>query len=335
MKNQEDGERAIEALNGQEMMKRPLKVSLARSPSRPRNNNKVKTDSPEISFQGGKEKTQPGEKKTHLILTVGTNALPVWVAWYHLKEHLNNPKVGFLYTDETEKAMKCLKKYCKDASFFDISKVPNAGNPQNVRTTVESVLNNQLSDKSIHVHYTGGTQVMGVETVSAIAVKSSSNFDRSYLDARSSSVPSIRCKESCWGVPDARDGIDPDLNRIANLNGFKVCESEKLKENNTTKVKLAVGLIAAKNFQKIKSEFRGSGFNPFNNQQDNCWEQILKNTNETKQTWSQILAELNKAYSFVNGSPGDITEIRQFFTQNNRWLQFAVLAAFRGCLGKD
>ena len=28
---------------------------------------------------------------TQLILTIGTNPLPVWVAWHHLKNHLTEP----------------------------------------------------------------------------------------------------------------------------------------------------------------------------------------------------------------------------------------------------
>ena len=43
---------------------------------------------------------------TQLIMTVGTNALPVWVAWYHLKDKLKDESdddilVRFIHTAGT------------------------------------------------------------------------------------------------------------------------------------------------------------------------------------------------------------------------------------------
>ena len=227
MENREDGERAIEALDGQDMMGRPLKVNPARPRPEPPNNiddNRRKNGREENS-DSLETRPQGDEEKIHLILTVGTNALPVWVAWYHLKKPLSNPKVGFVYTQETEKAMRCLSKYCKDAECFEIPPT-EAGNPSAVRTTVTNQLDHQLNGESIHVHYTGGTQVMGVETVSTIATKRKT-VQRSYLDARSKLKPRVLDRNGTEiGPKDAREGIDPDIEKIADLNGFEV-KSEK------------------------------------------------------------------------------------------------------------
>ena len=57
---------------------------------------------------------------THLIMTVGTNALPIWVAWYHLKNALKKPiKVWFVHTPDTQNETDRLAKYfAPDAHFL-------------------------------------------------------------------------------------------------------------------------------------------------------------------------------------------------------------------------
>ena len=47
---------------------------------------------------------------TQLIFTVGTNALPIWVAWYHLKDKLEAPiKVRLVHTTDTEPQKEVLE----------------------------------------------------------------------------------------------------------------------------------------------------------------------------------------------------------------------------------
>ena len=216
------------------------------------------------------------EGKNYLILTVGTNALPIWVAWYHLKEYLNNPKVGFVYTKETKNAMECLRNdHCTGQAFFDIPETL-PGNPKRVVNAIEAVVNKLPANAPIHVHYTGGTQVMGVETVSAIAEKRTSNFDCSYLDARSGSGPTIQHRENSKRIDpaDARQGISPDIHRIADLNGFQVrnfwikhenrCydgpqkfERDTLKKSEEAKLEIAQ-IILSNNNNNVFSDTRNS-----------------------------------------------------------------------------
>ena len=162
---------------------------------------------------------------TQLILTVGTNPLPVWVAWYHLKDELKQPvKVRFVHTAGTVNEKERLEKYCNPMdTLAHISTSP--GTPGTVREDVAVVLCDNLDQFSyLHVHYTGGTKVMSVETVAALEYGLQENeiiYDISYLDPRSNTGPTIvDSSGQTLGPDDARKNIDPDLQKIANLNGF-------------------------------------------------------------------------------------------------------------------
>ena len=161
---------------------------------------------------------------TQLIFTVGTNPLPVWVAWHHLKGKLQPPvHVRFVHTANTTTEKERLKKYCHGATFLNAIQT-SAGNPRLVRDAIRPVVNNLADTDLLHVHYTGGTKVMGVETVAALeaSLPQGIHLDTSYLDARSNSGPVIVNRAGNNWVNDARKDIDPNLCRIALLNGFEI-----------------------------------------------------------------------------------------------------------------
>ena len=162
---------------------------------------------------------------TQLIMTVGTNALPVWVAWHHLKDKLEQPvTVRFVHTEDTKLQKNLLGTHCSSASFGKHIKT-SPGNPGTVRGDIRSKILGGLDEGSthLHVHYTGGTQVMGVETVSAIeerlAEKPNISLDTTYLDARGGKGPCLISRRKVI-KSDARNDINIDLNHIALLNGF-------------------------------------------------------------------------------------------------------------------
>lgn len=162
---------------------------------------------------------------TQLILTVGTNPLPIWVAWYHLKDKLEQPvSVRFVYTSDTEDEKKRLERYCHGASFGRHIQT-SSGNPGTVRRDIRDRIVNSLGDETthLHIHYTGGTKVMGVETVSAVesGLPQNVNIDTTYLDPRGSRGPCILSRRRIL-VGDTRKDIDAYLERIALLNGFVV-----------------------------------------------------------------------------------------------------------------
>ena len=162
---------------------------------------------------------------TQLILTVGTNPLPVWVAWYHLKEKLLQPiKVRFVHTEETTNEKDRLMQNCQGASLLNPVQT-SAGSPYTVRTNIMAILNNLPNETTcLHIHYTGGTKVMAVETVAAIeaALPDGIYLDTSYLDPRKATGPAIVNRAGTPWVKDTRKDVDPDLSRIAELNGFEL-----------------------------------------------------------------------------------------------------------------
>ena len=85
---------------------------------------------------------------------------------------------------------------------------------------------------NLHVHYTGGTQAMGVATVCAMVLAKGEllskkqrevSTDASYLDPGRGSAPRIVSWESTHPlIEDTRVGIPADIYRIAKINGFQV-----------------------------------------------------------------------------------------------------------------
>ena len=165
---------------------------------------------------------------TQLIMTVGENPLPVWVAWSHLKNQLNPPvEVRFVYTPKTKDEKDRLEKYCSAATFGKHIKT-SPGNPKTVRDDIKNKILGGLDKNTthLHVHYTGGTKVMSVQTVAEIAYGISSNsninnYNTSYLDPRGNEGPTIVDSDGIAYNPlDARKDINVNLQKIALLNGF-------------------------------------------------------------------------------------------------------------------
>lgn len=165
---------------------------------------------------------------TQLIMTVGTNALPVWVAWHHLKDKLEQPvSVRFVYTNQTKVEMKKLNDVinsdCPGISILNAINV-DPGEPKSVQNEITRNIIDSLNDNTkIHIHYTGGTKAMVVESVSTIERKLASTdktINASYLNPRGDIGPKIVSRTKLR-VKDTRKGIIPDINRIAHLNGIK------------------------------------------------------------------------------------------------------------------
>ncbi len=190
---------------------------------------------PRLSSQGQQQiilKTKNGEiaiMGTLLILTVGTNPLPVWVALHHLKDNLPLPiHVRLVHTKETRAERDRLLKCSRNA--FSIDAVETvSGNPSTVRNDITRNLMDNLPANTtcIHVHYTGGTKVMCVETVAAaenMKAFLSGNIDveTSYLDPRADSGAILVDRHGNALVADTRKGVTPCLHRIAELNGFEL-----------------------------------------------------------------------------------------------------------------
>ena len=209
----------------------------------------------DVEFQGRCLTIKP-RIGTQVIFTVGGNALPVWVAWEHLitskvlEEEICVPppiQVRFVYTKNTESQKDRIVNSCslpptlgdpsekKDTMSTEILTSP--GNLKTIRENIQRYIFSSNDDglpdniDHIHIHYTSGTQAMGVETVATIESRISGNqkinnkkigFSTTYLNARDDSkVPKIMGRHGEL-VGDTRVGIDLDLEFIAKLNGIEI-----------------------------------------------------------------------------------------------------------------
>ncbi len=210
--------------------------------------------------------------ETLLMLTVGTNPLPVWVALHHLKYNLRHPiHVRLVHTKETSPERDRLLKYSRAA--FPIDTVETvSGNPSTVRDDITQNLIHNLPDNTtcIHVHYTGGTKVMCVETVAAaeniqVSVLSRNmDIETSYLDPRADAGATLMDRNGNALVSDTRKGIEPCLRRIAELNGFELgpfpYDYSDESGNNRTRNCPAPGTLSAEQVTQGRAALRSGYF---------------------------------------------------------------------------
>ncbi|MCX7624855.1 MAG: DUF1887 family CARF protein [Candidatus Sumerlaeaceae bacterium] len=121
----------------------------------------------------------PKRSAHHLILLVGSNPLPNYIAALML-----TPKtVNLIYTEETEENKErlegLLKKKVPGIEFHE-TKIRDATNPTDVRDAFE----NFPSSEEIHLHYSGGTKVMAAHAHTAFKSKGGIDENASYLAER-------------------------------------------------------------------------------------------------------------------------------------------------------
>ena len=171
---------------------------------------------------------------TQLIMTVGTNALPIWVAWYHLKREIKDSiELRFIHTEQsaTEKDLLVQRIENESPGTKILPAIPiDPGDLQGIHNAItENVVTTRSEDcNHFHIHYTGGTKSMGVETTSIIEKTLSkvpdTNVNTSYLNPRGSTGPEIVSRTHLY-VPDTREGINIDIESIAELNGVEFITS--------------------------------------------------------------------------------------------------------------
>ena len=315
---------------------------------------------------------------TQLILTVGTNPLPVWVAWYHLKDlkdKLPQPiKVRLVHTAGTTAEMERLQTNCQGADFLNPIQT-SAGDPETVRKDSRGILRNLPEDIDlIHVHYTGGTKVMGVETVSAIEAQLRDYLEireirlqTSYLDPRGESGPTIVGREGPF-VRDTRQNVDLEFNLIALLNGFtlgpfehtytrcKVVPAPGTPSREQLKAGVAVLDVACNNKRNFRDSFlkqiniwnkifslqRGKFSYPqsqgtFDFPNDLIW--CKKFLHMLKEAYSNCTWDINAGTlsypSYVNSNDDQQSDLEQVHKFfNGTWLEYGAYAAFKEALEK-
>lgn len=172
---------------------------------------------------------------THLILTVGKNPLPVWVAWDRLTAHWHEKGQGetavqFVYTKGTQDEKELLRWYCTIARVKVLDDIQISQRAPDQSSICKKIIEAHHPEfTNLHVHYTGGTQAMGVATVCAMLAAKIElreqnrdvSVDASYLDPGRDSAPTIVSWAYDPLIEDTRVGVPADIQEIAKINGFQ------------------------------------------------------------------------------------------------------------------
>ena len=177
---------------------------------------------------------------THLILTVGKNPLPVWVAWDRLIAHWrergqDDIAVQFVYTEGTVDEAKLLRQYCIKAGVTVLADILTSQRAPNQNDICRKIVEEHHPEwTNLHVHYTGGTQAMGVATVCAMLLAKNElreqdrdvSIDASYLDPGRDSAPTIVSWTHDPLIEDTRVRVPAKIEEIAKINGFQAGDFE-------------------------------------------------------------------------------------------------------------
>ena len=252
---------------------------------------------------------------THLILTVGKNPLPVWVAWDRLtahwqKEGQGDTAVQFVYTDGTQEEKELLRRYCIAAGATVLDDILTSQRAPNQNYICKKIVEAHRPEfTNLHVNYTGGTVAMGVATVCAmlaakIDLKEQNrdvSIDASYLDPGRDSVPMIVSWTYDPLIEDTRVGVPANIRKIAKINGFQAgdftskdppykCELPQI----PSKEKLIAGQVILEHIRAFESLWYKKEWNKW----------IIKNkfSEDHKESWNSVF---HPGSRFVHPSKAD------------------------------
>ena len=154
-----------------------------------------------------------------VILLVGGNPLPNYVAALTLRAELGITKVHLIYTDEVKEVkdnlLRCLitEKFTSAGETY----IVDAGNADDIFDTYNAA-HDRCPDiqASTHLHYTGGTNAMAVHVHRAWSAKGGELGQASYLFGREARLMTDDGKSIA--IPGS---ISLDLGTLANLHGLK------------------------------------------------------------------------------------------------------------------
>lgn len=205
-------------------------------------NNDTKEPEGHFNFMIRLEEIPQKCKTDHLLLLVGNNALPNFVA-ANLLSH-DQTTVHILHTDNTGRVAKALdgaiaQRRPEVQTFFWQIDVADS---VEITEQVGSVLRSIKRDESIGMNYTGGTKAMSVHGyLAATAHRNDVVF--SYLDAQTLSLridggvaeQSIRI--------DARDLCPVDLDTLVRIHGYSGFKKVLVQESNVERSKIIDALL--------------------------------------------------------------------------------------------
>jgi hypothetical protein len=174
------------------------------------------------------------DKFDHLVLLIGTNPLPNFIAAdFFLKQNQNIKKICLIHSEKkkfqsgTNKEADNLEKLLKekhqdyDSLEFPLEKIAisDVSNAKIIRSDIEQKMLPKLKGaKGIHLNYTGGTKSMSTHVYWILRETEKAKTDFSYLDARS-----FRLISDEKGVieSDLRKKITLSFDEMIRLHGFK------------------------------------------------------------------------------------------------------------------
>ncbi|MBP6738787.1 MAG: hypothetical protein KA146_02300 [Leptospiraceae bacterium] len=180
---------------------------------------------------------------TDLILLVGTNPLPNYVVGAFFLDELkkgnfkkNSPleRIWLVRTEENEfgqASTKIQADNLKDIlikgfdsttqriEFPPFITLTDAGSSRKIKEEINKQLLPKLSNKKVHLNYTGGTKAMGIHVYIALKESNVLVDDCSYLDGRRFKILSDT-KDYFYNEKDLRETVSIDFENITKLHGY-------------------------------------------------------------------------------------------------------------------
>ena len=157
------------------------------------------------------------QQANEIILLVGGNPLPNYVAALALRTELETNEVHLLYTGEVEHIKNNLSA-CLQTTGFGCrdTYIADAGDATVIRSACADI------GENTHLHYTGGTNAMAAHVHAVWTKKGGTPEQASYLFGRDD-----RLMTDAGGPIDIPDDIHLDLGILASLHGLKYTHSDK------------------------------------------------------------------------------------------------------------
>lgn len=165
---------------------------------------------------------------SNLILTIGTNPLPIFVITKYFIEYEEIPKkIWFIYTEQTKKYADSIKILLKrDGIEFEFCQLSSESSSYQIQKEFKERVIDKISEaEPIHFNYTGGTKTMSLQIYKELASHLSVRSSYSYLNARDYKIY-LDEKQEPYSA-DLREKIKPKIKDLLDLHKYRVINEEK------------------------------------------------------------------------------------------------------------
>lgn len=198
----------------------------------------------------------PPERTENVLLTVGTNPLPVLVAAWRIASRMKPRNLFLLHSSQTEPMALAVTDQLRSRWFaegiepilIEMAPVQDAASPKAIADTVHQIV--LKHPWGWHLHYTGGTKTMVLKAMQAFGAAKVFPITDSYLDVNHHAVldqaggyldRKIQDERRCWNL---------ELRDLCKLHGLTV--DFRLEHRYTTTDNVQTGCSAC--FGRAKAE---------------------------------------------------------------------------------